>query len=204
MTYPSDRWRRYVDNIAIRSRAPIVAEIFACMKMLEERQNARDEAEHGEANYAGRGGVNRGFGGGGHQHQQQQQPLRQKFGAKAAGMVTSMCYCCEKTGHYANKCSIRLTAFCNFCKAQGHILTTCKRKNNDGGGFGGGAGVYGGSASAGGQGGGANQGRPPMQPRPKFLPHGKKAQARGGAVAFVFEEVMAANVRNGLSADRWN
>ena len=33
-----------------------------------------------------------------------------------------------------------------------------------------------------------------MQPRPELLPHGKKAQARGGAVAFVFEEVMAANV----------
>ena len=33
-----------------------------------------------------------------------------------------------------------------------------------------------------------------MQPRPKLLPHGKKAQARGGAVAFVFEEVIAADV----------
>ena len=43
-----------MDNIAIRSPAPTVAEIFAGMKMLEERQNARDEAEHGEANYAGR------------------------------------------------------------------------------------------------------------------------------------------------------
>ena len=31
----------------------------------------------------------------------------------------------------------------------------------------------------------------PLQPRPKLLQHGKKAQARGGAVAFVFEEVMA-------------
>ena len=42
-------------------------EIFAGMKMLEERLNARDEAEHGEANYDGRGGGgNRGFGGGGH------------------------------------------------------------------------------------------------------------------------------------------
>ena len=80
---------------------------FAGVKMLEERQNARDEAEHGEANYAGRGGGgNRGFGGGGHQHQQQQQPLRQKPGAKGAGMATSVCYCCGKTRHYANKCSI--------------------------------------------------------------------------------------------------
>ena len=33
-----------------------------------------------------------------------------------------------------------------------------------------------------------------MQPRPKLLPHGKKAQARGRAVAFVSEEVMAADV----------
>ena len=55
MTYPPDRWRQYVDNIAIRSPAPSVAEILAGMKMLEERQNARDEAEHGEANYGGRG-----------------------------------------------------------------------------------------------------------------------------------------------------
>ena len=49
MTYPSDRWGQYVDNIAIRSPAPTIAEIFAGMKMLEERQNAWDEAEHGEA-----------------------------------------------------------------------------------------------------------------------------------------------------------
>ena len=114
MTYPSDRWRQYVDNIAIRSPAPTVAEIFARMKMLEERQNARDEFEHGEANYAGRGGGgNRGLGEGGHQnqhqHQQQHQPSRQKLGGKAAGMSTSVCYCCGRSGHYANKCSIRLT-----------------------------------------------------------------------------------------------
>ena len=38
MTYPSERWRQYVDNIAIRSHAPTVAEIFAGMKMLEERR----------------------------------------------------------------------------------------------------------------------------------------------------------------------
>ena len=69
MTYPSDRWRQYVDNIAICSLAPTVVEIFARMKMLEERQNSRDESEHGEANYAGRGGGgNCGFGGGGHEH----------------------------------------------------------------------------------------------------------------------------------------
>ena len=69
MTSLSDRWRQYVDNIAIRGPAPTVVEIFASIWMLEERQNARDEAEHGEANYAGRGGGgNRGFGGGGHQH----------------------------------------------------------------------------------------------------------------------------------------
>ena len=67
MTYPSNRWRQYVDNIAICSPTPIVVEIFAGMKMLEERQNVTDEAEHGEANYVGRGGGgNRGFGGGGH------------------------------------------------------------------------------------------------------------------------------------------
>ena len=51
MTYLSERWRQYNDNIAIRNPAPTVVEIFAGMKMLEERQNARDELEHGEANY---------------------------------------------------------------------------------------------------------------------------------------------------------
>ena len=39
MTYPSDRRRHYVDNIAIRSPAPTVGEIFARMKMLGERHN---------------------------------------------------------------------------------------------------------------------------------------------------------------------
>ena len=67
MTYPSDRWRQYVDNIAIRGPAPTVAEIFVGMKMLEEGQNAKDEVEHGKARYGGRGGGgNRGFGEGGH------------------------------------------------------------------------------------------------------------------------------------------
>ena len=53
MTYPSE-WRWYVDTIALRPPAPTVAEIFANMKMMEERQNVRDEAEHDEVNYAGR------------------------------------------------------------------------------------------------------------------------------------------------------
>ena len=131
MTYPSNRWRQDVDNIAIRSLAPTVAEIFAGWRR--------------------RG--NRGFGGGGHRHQHQQQPLRQKFRAKAAGMSTSVCYCCGKTGRYANKCSIRLTALCSLCKVEGHILTACKRKNNNGGGLGKGAR---GAGGAGGQGGSAD------------------------------------------------
>ena len=32
---------------------PTIQEIFAGMRVLEERQNARDEREHGEAHYAG-------------------------------------------------------------------------------------------------------------------------------------------------------
>ena len=42
-----------------------------------------------------------------------------------------------------------------------------------------------------------------MQPRPKLLRHGKKAQARGGAVAFVFEEVMAADVGKVAKVVEW-
>ena len=42
-----------------------------------------------------------------------------------------------------------------------------------------------------------------MHPRPKLLPHAKKAQARGGAVAFVFEEVMAPNVRKVAKVVEW-
>ena len=42
-----------------------------------------------------------------------------------------------------------------------------------------------------------------MQPRPKLLPHGKKAQARGGALAFVFEEVMVADVGKVAKVVEW-
>ena len=42
-----------------------------------------------------------------------------------------------------------------------------------------------------------------MQPRPELLPHGKKAQVRGGAVAFVFEEVMAGNVGKVAKVVEW-
>ena len=42
-----------------------------------------------------------------------------------------------------------------------------------------------------------------MQPRTKLVPHGKKAQARGGAVAFVFKEVMAANVGKVAKVLEW-
>ena len=67
MTYPTERWRSFVDTISMRMPPPTVADIFAGMKIIEERQNVRDEAEHGEANYARRfvGGY-RGAGGGGH------------------------------------------------------------------------------------------------------------------------------------------
>ena len=60
-----------------------------------------------------------------------------------------------------------------------------------------------GAGGAGGSCGSADQGRPPMQPRPKLLPHGKKAQARGGDVAFVFEEVMAADVEKVAEVVEW-
>ena len=67
------------------------------------------------------------------------------------------------------------------------MLTLCKRANvgsND---------DFGGAGDAHGSEDGANE-RKPLHPRPKMLPYGKKAQPRGGAVAFVFEEVMAVGV----------
>ena len=42
-----------------------------------------------------------------------------------------------------------------------------------------------------------------MQPRPKLLPHGTKAQARGGVGEFVSEEVMAANVEKVAEFVEW-
>ena len=120
------------------------------------------------------------------QHQQySQQPGRQNAAAKAKALASAVCYCCGRQGHYATKCSQRLSAFCTYCNIRGHVLAVCKRSKGGAGGPGGGAGGAGGS---GGSGGGAAA----AQPRPKLLPHGKKAQARGGAVAFVLGEVMAA------------
>ena len=115
MTYPSDRWRQFVDTIALRQPLPPEADIFAGMKMLEERQNARDAHEYGEANFAGRAG-------GGQQLQQQQKPK-----LKLPPLSTAISYCCGGTRHYANKCSICLAVFCSFCKVQGHVLAVCKR-----------------------------------------------------------------------------
>ena len=124
MTYPSERWRSYVDTIALRQPAPTVAEIFAGMKILEERQNARDEAEHGEANYASKAaGGHRGAVGGVNQQRPRPKP-------KLLALVTTICYCCGRTGHYASKCSMRLTAFCSYCKVQGHLLSICKRSKD--------------------------------------------------------------------------
>ena len=66
MTYPTKRWRSFVDTISMRMPPPTIADIFGGMKIIEERQNVRDESEHGEANYAGRfGGGNSVAGGGG-------------------------------------------------------------------------------------------------------------------------------------------
>ena len=53
MTYPTKRWRSFVDTISMRMPPPTVADIVVGMKIIEERQNVRDESEHGEANYAG-------------------------------------------------------------------------------------------------------------------------------------------------------
>ena len=83
--------RGYVDTIALRQPAPTVAEIFAGMKMLEERQNARDKAEHGEANYAGKAaGGHRGVVGGVNQRQPRPKPKLPAL-VKVQGHLLSIC-----------------------------------------------------------------------------------------------------------------
>ena len=186
MTYLIERWRSSVDTISMRMPPPTVADIFAGMKIIEEWQNVRDESEHGEENYAGRfGGGNRVAEEGG---QQQQQHLARQA-TKNKAMAATICYVCGRQGHYATKCSIRTTAFCTYCKITGHLLAACKRRQSGAGAGGGGAGGSGGAEGSGG-------GAAPVQPRPKLLPHGKKAQARGGAVAFVCKEVLDASEGN--------
>ena len=65
MTHPRDRYRQYMDNYANHTPAPTADVIFAGMKVLEERNEARQDVEHGEATYAswGTGGCNGGGGG---------------------------------------------------------------------------------------------------------------------------------------------
>ena len=169
MTYLSNRWRQFVDTIALRQPPPSVANIFAGMKMLEERHNARDEHEYGEANFAGR------VSGGQQPHQQQKLKLK-------LPLSTAICYCCGGTGHYANKCSIRLTAFCSFCKVQGHVLAVCKRAKDVSRGS---SNNFEGVGDAHGSEDGADENKI-LQPRPKLLPYGKKAQARGGSSRICF------------------
>ena len=74
----------------MRLRAPSVAEIFAGMKLVEERRNVRDKSEHGEANYAGKARDGRGPVGG-QQYQQQQQLGRQNVAAKAKALTNAIC-----------------------------------------------------------------------------------------------------------------
>ena len=124
ISYPTERWRSFVDTISMRMPAPTVAEIFAGMKFMEERQNVRDEIEHGEANYVGRAGSGRGAGGvQQYRHQRHQQSDR--AAAKAKSLANAIFYCRGRPGHFANKCNLRLSAFCSFCKVEGHVVAEC-------------------------------------------------------------------------------
>ena len=62
-----------MDTIALRQPLSSIADIFAGMKMLQERQNARDEHEYEETNFFGRAG------GGQQLHQQEKSKLKLKF-----------------------------------------------------------------------------------------------------------------------------
>ena len=66
------------------------------------------------------------------------------------------------------------------------MLAVCKRAKDAARGSGD---VFEGVGDAHGSEDGADE-KKPLQPRPKLLLYGKKAQARGGAVAFVFEELI--------------
>ena len=111
MTYLSNRWRQFVDTIALRQPLPSVADIFAGMKMLEERHNARDEHEYGEANFVGRAS------GGQQLHQQLHQQQKSKL--KLPPLSTAICYCCGGTGTMRTSATFASRHF-GFCKV--HVL----------------------------------------------------------------------------------
>lgn len=54
LTYPTEKWRTFMDAYATQDPLPNVSVIFRAMKSLEERWKTRNDRVVGEANYMGR------------------------------------------------------------------------------------------------------------------------------------------------------
>ena len=163
MAHPNERFRQFMDNYVNHSPAPTATVIFAQMKLLEERWSFRNEREHAEANYAGRGSGAGGSGGG---------PRWEKApgGGRGKQQNSVTCWCCGQPTHYVSKCE-KKTATCLICKMVGHVAAMCRKKGQQGA-----AGGVGGSG--GGAAGGEGAGKPPPPPllKPKLLPYARKKE----------------------------
>ena len=56
LTYPTEKWRTFIDAYATQNPVPLVDVIFRTMKALEEMWNTWNDREIGKANCVGRGG----------------------------------------------------------------------------------------------------------------------------------------------------
>lgn len=95
-----------MDANAAQNPLPTLDVIFRAMRALEERWNTRNDGEIGEANYAGQrggGGSNGGY-----------KPKTNASRKPQGGSDSKICYCCGKSGHLAQKISMKEKT-CNVC-----------------------------------------------------------------------------------------